>query len=94
MTGGGGGGGGDDGEGEEEKGRKEQKGQRSACKQTNQWFSGTIALEVSRFSWVTDWMSTRHHLSLCGIGQSDNGKHSMSKATLKVKYVINEHFVV
>lgn len=74
MTGGGGGGGGgDDGEG-----RKEQRGQRSTCKQTNQRFSGTIELEVSGFSWVIDWVSTHHHLSLCGIDQSDSSKHSKS----------------
>lgn len=79
MTGGGGGGGGGD-DGEEE---EEQRGQRSACKQTNQRFSGTIGLEVSGFSWVTDWVSAHHHLLLCGIDQSDNGKPND-----------NEHFAV
>lgn len=83
------GGGGDDGEEREEEGGKEQRGQRSACKQTNQRFSGTIELEVSGFSWVTDWASTHHHLSLRGIDQSDNGKHSKSLESND-----NKHFAV
>lgn len=45
---------------------KEQQGQRSTCKQTNQ-----VAQKDSRFSPVTDWLSTDpcHHLLSCGIHQ-------------------------